>query len=119
MPQLSEASIETYYIAVQINNCLKSTTAIKVAIMKNMDDLHYAKEAITCNNQINAFFTVSKDEWNTKEDTGKSLKNALDVRVLRYATWAEATLNSEKIKLVALAIIELCWSEGIRQLVSQ
>jgi len=27
-------------------------------------------------------FTVSKDEWNTKEDTGKSLKNVLDV--LRY-----------------------------------
>ena len=27
--------------------------------------------------------TVSKDEWNIKEDTGKSLKNALDV--LRYA----------------------------------
>jgi len=25
------------------------------------------------------FFTVSKDEWNTKEDTGKSLKNALDI----------------------------------------
>jgi len=24
-------------------------------------------------------FTVSKDEWNTKEDTSKSLKNALDV----------------------------------------
>jgi len=28
-------------------------------------------------------FTVSKNEWNTKEDTGKSLKNALDV--LQYA----------------------------------
>jgi len=28
-------------------------------------------------------FTISKDEWNTKEDTGKSLKNAL--QVLRYA----------------------------------
>jgi len=28
-------------------------------------------------------FTVSKDEWNTKEGTGKSLKNAL--HVLRYA----------------------------------
>ena len=25
-------------------------------------------------------FTVSKDEWNTKENTGKSLKNALHVR---------------------------------------
>ena len=28
-------------------------------------------------------FTVSKDEWDTKEDTGKSTKNAL--YVLRYA----------------------------------
>jgi len=46
-------------------------------------------------------FSVSKDEWNTKED---SLKNALDI--LWYA--AEATLNSEKIKPVALAVIKLC-----------
>jgi len=29
--------------------------------------------------------------------------------------WAEATLNSEKIKPVALAIVELRKSEGIRQ----
>jgi len=36
---------------------------------------HYAKEAIT---QL-TLFTVSKDEWNMKEDTGKSLKNALHV----------------------------------------
>jgi len=28
-------------------------------------------------------FTVSKDEWNTKEDTGKSLRNAL--HILQYA----------------------------------
>jgi len=32
---------------------------------------------------------------------------------------AEAMSNSEKIKPVALAIVELCESEGIRQLVSQ
>ena len=32
---------------------------------------------------------------------------------------AEATSNSEKIKLVALAVIELCLSEGIIQSVSQ
>ena len=31
---------------------------------------------------------------------------------------AEATLNSEKIKTVALAVIELCLSEGISQSVS-
>ena len=34
-------------------------------------------------------------------------------------TQAETTSNSEKIKLVALAVIELCLSEGISQLVSQ
>ena len=32
---------------------------------------------------------------------------------------AEAMLNSEKIKLVVLAVIELYLSEGIRQSVSQ
>jgi len=32
---------------------------------------------------------------------------------------AEATLNSEKIKAIALDIVELRESEGIRQLVSQ
>jgi len=32
---------------------------------------------------------------------------------------AKATSNSEKIKPMALAIVELCWSEGIRQLVNQ
>jgi len=46
-------------------------------------------------------FAVNKDEWNTKEDTGKSLKIALDV--LRYAkrhlsAWSDI---GEKIKLVA------------------
>jgi len=30
-------------------------------------------------------------------------------------SWAEATLNSEKIKSIALAIVELRVSEGIRQ----
>ena len=32
---------------------------------------------------------------------------------------AEETSNSEKIKLVALAVIKLCLSEGIRQSVRQ
>ena len=34
-------------------------------------------------------------------------------------TRAEVTLNSEKIKPVALAVIELCLSEGISQSVSR
>ena len=80
-------------------------------------NIHYERfplqrEAITCYCQI--------DIWDTKEDTGKSMKNAL--YVLQYAkstSWVEATLNNEKIKPVALAVIELCLSEGISQSGSQ
>ena len=68
--------------------------------------------------------SVSKDEWNTKEDTGKPLKNTLQVvrhecGMPKGTFQAEATLNSEKIKPVALAVIELCLTEGISQAVSQ
>ena len=70
-----------YYIAVQIKNCLKSTSAIKIATMTNMDNFHYKLHAIAKSTLI----TVSKDEWDTKEDTGKSMKNVL--YVLWYAKW--------------------------------
>ena len=46
--------------------------------MTNMDDFHYEEKP-----SPNRHFAVSKDEWYTKEDTGKSMKNAL--YVLRYA----------------------------------
>jgi len=53
------------------------------------------------------------------EDTVKFMKNALHVQQYGKSTsWAEA-MNSEKIKPVALAIVELCESEGIRQAGSQ
>jgi len=35
--------------------------------------------------------------------------------MLKGTSRAEVTSNSEKIKCVALAIVELRWSEGIRQ----
>ena len=47
-------------------------------------------------------FIASKDEWNTKKDTGKSMKMHC-----MYCQ-AEVTLNSEKIEYVRLAIVELC-----------
>ena len=54
--------------------------------MKNTDNFRYTKdEAITCYITKSTLFTVSKDEWNTKKDTGKSMKNAL--YVLQYAKW--------------------------------
>jgi len=50
----------------------------------------------------------------------RALVNALCVqRYSKRHLWAEAMLNSEKIKPVALAIVELCKSEGISQSVSQ
>jgi len=58
-------------------------------------------------------FVVSKDEWDTKEDTGKSMKNAL-----HGTSRAETTSNNKKIKPIALAIVEFK-SEGIRQILSQ
>ena len=49
------------------------------------------------------------------------MKNAL--YVLRYmpkgTSWAEAISNSEKIKSIALAVVELRLSEGISQSVSR
>ena len=63
---------------------------------KNANDFCYTKEAIMCNTK-STLFTFSKDEWDTKEDTSKSMKNAL--HILQYAkdtSWAEEMSNSEK-----------------------
>ena len=54
--------------------------------MKNMDDFRYLvryEGKISCATTKLTLFSVSKDEWDTKEDTGKSMKNALYVQ--RYA----------------------------------
>ena len=75
---------------------------------RNQNLLYKHGEAITWHYLVLTPYTVSKDEWGIKEGTGKSMKHLL--YVLRYAQgtfWAEVTLNSEKIKPVALAVIEL------------
>ena len=70
------------YTAVRIKNCSKSTSAIKIATMKNTDHFHY-KGKPSCATAKSTLSAVSKDEWDTKEDTGKSMKNAL--YILWYA----------------------------------
>ena len=72
----------TCYTAIRIKNCSKSISAIKIATMKNTDDFCY-KGKPSCATTKLTLFAVSKDEWDTKEDTSKSMKNAL--YVLRYA----------------------------------
>ena len=60
----------------------ESSSAIKIATMKNMDDFRYEGKPSLATAKSTPF-AVSKDKWNTKENTGKSMKNAL--YVLRYA----------------------------------
>ena len=50
--------------------------------MKNMYDFCYEGKPSRATTKL-TLFVVSKDEWDTKEDTGKSMKNTL--YVLRYA----------------------------------
>ena len=45
----------TCFTAIQIKNCSKSTSVIKVATMKNTDNFHDAKKAITHYHQIDTF----------------------------------------------------------------
>ena len=68
----------THYTAVQIENCSKSISAIKIATMKNTDGFHFKGKPSPATTKL-TLFTVSKDEWDTKKDTGKSMKNVLYV----------------------------------------
>ena len=72
----------THYTAVLIKNCLKSTSAIKIAITTNTDDFRYKGKPSRAITKL-TLFAVRKDEWDTKENTGKSMKNAL--YILWYA----------------------------------
>ena len=62
----------------------KSGTVQKAPLqsMKNTDDLYYEGKLPRVTTKSTPF-AVSKDEWNTKEDTGKPMKNAL--YILWYA----------------------------------
>ena len=72
----------TRYTVVQIKHCLKSAFAIKIATTKSTDDFRFERKP-SCACTKSTPFPVSKDEWDTKEDTGKSMKNAL--YILWYA----------------------------------
>ena len=87
--------------------------------MTNTDNFRY-KGKPSCAIIKSTLFAVSKVEWGTKEDTGKSVKNAL--YILRYTKKApvgpKQCRTVKKMKPVALAVIELRLSEGISRLLS-
>jgi len=66
------------------------------------------KEVITCYHQSDTFLLSVKMNGMHREDTGKSMKNAL------YVLWyVKDTSYAEVSKPVALAIVQLHWFEGI------
>jgi len=99
----------------------KRTSAIKVTTMKIMDDLCYElMEAIMCLSQNQHFSQWEKINGTQRRALVSLWRMHLIYRDMAKGTsWAEATLNSKKIKPIALVILELCWSEGISQAVSQ
>ena len=66
----------TCYTAVRIKNCLNLCN--QSSHYEKYERFPLQREAITW-----TLFAVSKDEWDTKENSGKSMKNAL--YVLQYA----------------------------------
>ena len=88
----------THYTVIQALNCLKSTTVIKVAIQTisvTQMKLSHATTKVT-------LFAVSKDKWNTMENTGKSIKmHYMYCGMPKVTSQTEATLNSEKIKPIS------------------
>ena len=86
--------------ALRIKNCLKSTSATKIANMKKYGRFCYEGKP-SCAIAKSTLFAVSKDEWDTKEDSGKAMKNEL--YILQGTCRAEATSTSEKIKPIAFS----------------
>ena len=70
--------------------------------MKNMDNFRYKGKPSRDTTKL-TLFAVSKDDWDTKEDTDKSMKNALYCTYFgmpKGTSQAEVMLKSEKIKPV-------------------
>jgi len=91
---------------------LKRTFVIKVATTDDFRNKWKPSRAMT-------LFVVNKDEWDTKEGCGKSMKNALHVQ--QYAKrhlldWSDVEKRKNQVR--SLSIVELRESEGIRQAVS-
>ena len=81
-PRIPKEMVPRAPILLLIIVCLKSTSAIKIATKKNTDDFCFEGKLSRAIAKSTPF-PVSKDEWDTKEDTGKSMKNAL--YILWYA----------------------------------
>jgi len=101
----------SYVQLIQIKIYSKSTSVIKVDSMKNM--------VISITNRKpsratikSTLFTVNKDEWDTKEDTGKSMKNIF--YVLQYTkrhllSWSDIEQWKNQARSLSWYRVTLVW----------
>ena len=69
----------------------------------------------TANRHLRSSGKKNGEQWRTKVRLGRTMMRGLELRRLAKGTTRDkTTLNSEEIKLIALAVIELRLSEGIR-----
>ena len=108
------------FSALQTKNSVTIVFAINLVTTEKTDNSHlqmYCREAIIALPRIDTLSCQQK-EMEHKGGQSKSMMRALYVlRMSKGTSRDEATLNSEKIKPIALAVIELCLPEGIRQAV--
>ena len=105
----------TRYTPVQINNCSKSTSAIKVATMKNMDDFRYegSHHMLPPNRHFSLLAKMNGTQRRTL--VSPSRMHCTYCGMPKGTSRAKATSDSEKIKPISLVVIKLSLSEGISQ----
>ena len=101
------------YTALRIKNCLKSTSAVKVTTMNNrticiMKGSHYV---LLPNQHLLLLAKINGIQRRTLVNL--CIMHCTYCSMLKGTSQAKPMPNSEKIKLVALAVFELCLSEGI------
>ena len=103
----------TRYTALQIKNYSKSTPEIKVATMKNMDDFHYQGKSSSATTKLTLLLSAKMNGTQRRTLVSPWRMQCMYCGMPKGTSQAEVTLNIEKIKPVALAIIELHLSEDI------
>ena len=113
--------IVSYVQPARIKNCSKSTSAIKIATMKNTDNFRYAKgshHVLPPNRHLSLSAKMNGTQRRTLVSPRRM--HCMYCGMPKGTSRAEVTSNSEKIKPVALAVIKLHLSEAsVSQLLGQ
>ena len=84
--------------------------------MKNTNNFHYERKPSRTTTKL-TLFTIGKDEWDTKQDTGNSIVCIAICQKVPLKPKRRRVVK--KVKSLALAIIELRLCEDISQLLTQ